>query len=642
MSRKSSGESAYSSAAGMNMNQQQIAFDVQYVGHSALPKNGTGNGPLQIALLEIYSRFNTPKGIKKFPRVSLLLTKDGLKVNKNDGSLFYSLSNISECRAVTFVGSKTKMNGKKTYGYTFEQVRQQHQPSQQFQNWILSKEQKYLLKTKHSPILACVLRSELGIKTLDVHAFVCQNKDQALSISLSIEMALRTLADKIQQESQLFNYDPYSSSKNDVGNSVAGRYCGVGGNFKNNGGNVGNGSGIGCEKRNEYKQLRSRNAPERQTFSPSTTKDAELPEVIEILGALGAGKGSVVNPVIRTTNVNLINSNFFETPQYQNTPNNENRVFQLNQNDMSRPQQQQQQQQQQQYQQAMQRKHPQQKPSRSASMHFLNDTSLFTEHLTFDDLYHDQKNKASYSFEKNKVEESRKPQVKPVQLSRSRSFKNETNVEEIGLPRKAVTPDDGWKVTNFSNVNDTNFSANSCVNLNPMGDKPAKPIAMVQPRKIQGIKVFPAGNDRTLLIPEKTKFLKKTKNTSQPEQLAASQLKESKLTKRDSMALYATVSKVNRQNDIKNSNVNNIYMNCSKTDLSQNFNVLSNSSNNLNKLTPIMNKSDKKEAKDQFVMKTSSEYQIKKQVVNGSAEKEGRNERMMIWAEESNQDITWN
>ena len=419
---------------GPRVDSQQNVFNVQYLGRSPMSNYSTGEGVLQSALFEMYTKFKTKKGTKKLSNAKIVLSNRGLSVvNWTNDEVFYSLSNVIICQAVIFTGSKTKVSGTKYYKFAFESLADVGRGT--IMSTAMPKTFKYLLKMKHHPLVVCILRRDLGPQILEIHAFVCNSNDQALGLSYSIEMARSVQLNEEKKNSQVFNYDPYASAP-------------------------------GCNQ-----------VPVVDVSVPDNQgNEADLPQVMHILKQLGGGRGSVVNQVVKTQNLNLMKDNFFVAPNNMEVNKSQqnkmsvaargqerqSRIYQLNQEDFLGP---------------PQRPLSRSGHTRSSSFGHLNNLSSFEQSSDFKFM---QQPKAGG---KN-----------PPQIQRSKSMKNnDQNLVQQGridLPQNFV-------------------SSNPSGGMSPGVDKPKKPVAMVQPRKISGIKVFPFGHDRTGLIPEKDKLKKK-------------------------------------------------------------------------------------------------------------------------------------
>lgn len=452
------------SIIGPRIDSQQNVFNVQYLGRSPMSNFSTGEGAIQSALFEMYIKFKTKKGTKKLSNAKIVLSNRGLSVvNWTNDEVFYSLSNVIICQAVIFTGAKTKVSGKKYYKFAFESLADVGRGT--VMSTAMSKTSKYLLKMKHHPLVVCILRRELGPQILEIHAFVCNSNDQALGLSYSIEMARSVQLNEEKKNANVFNYDPYASPP----------------------------------ERNQVPVVEFA-APDNQN------NEADLPQVMNILKQLGGGRGSVVNQVVKTPNLNLMTDNIFVArnnvdvnKSQQNKMSvasrgqeRQSRIYNLNQEDFVNP---------------AQRPSTRSGHTRSSSFDHLNNISSFPQTSDFQFV---QQPKASV---KNSP-----------QIQRSKSMKNyDQNLVQQGrtdLPQNFV-------------------SSNPSGGMSPGVDKPTKPVAMVQPRKISGIKVFPFGHDRTGLIPEKDKLRKKK---------AAEESKSSPTQTPEVVNLYAQVNKQANKN----------------------------------------------------------------------------------------------
>ena len=443
----------------MSQSPQDNIFNVHFLGSASLPHNvAIETATLQKYLLDLYCAAITPKKPLKLPTARLTLVSHGVIVAITKGKdEYFSLKDIFSCSALVFTGSKVKSNKKKTYTYLFDNIKPTQQQSldqnllQPPPQWSLFKTQKYLLNFKHHPLIACLIRRKNN--PLEIHVFVCQSGEQALSFSYSVDLARRI---EIENPSPVVeNYRPIVPSPNP---------------FK---------------QANHY-------------TSSSSSADPELPEVIRKLEILGGGKGTVVNPVVKTTNVNLIeNAEFFHSP----SGDREESKNDFGKSDAR----------------AGQRK--------STSNQQLNNLSIYHAE-SFEDFF---KNK-ELIFEKDQkrlvnppsqlsIYSNNSANLNPEQLSqKSSQLVKRKSQNVVDILEKHKSPKPASRSTTFmpSDFVISDVSARDRDGMFVAADNKSKPVAKVQPHKVTGVKVFPDGHDRTFLLPDRDKLRKVEEADNKP------------------------------------------------------------------------------------------------------------------------------
>ena len=197
-------------------------FEVGYLGSSPLSRMATGLGLLQKPLRHVYFSFQTREGPRKLRQTQLILTDRGLVVstqpNENN---FYSITSVLFWDCVQFVTVRANKGTK----CAFEPLDNDHSRNMDNLFVDLDKEFSYLAKrTDHPSLFSCVLRRTAGVKSLDLHTFVCSTQEQALALVKGFNgMAERQIHEV--QNSSVFAYSPFVNESRDDPLLLASRYA---------------------------------------------------------------------------------------------------------------------------------------------------------------------------------------------------------------------------------------------------------------------------------------------------------------------------------------------------------------------------------------------------------------------------------
>lgn len=185
-----------------------LTFEVDYLGSSPSFGIGTGVGALQKPLKLLYTNFVQKHSTTKVPNMKTLkLSEKGLVLSENGDEFFFDMDNIILWDAVQFVMLKDK---KKTR-IAFEPIDGELSINVK-ENLFTAIEKKDITLFKnypHSPaILAFVARRPSGVKSLDVHAFVCGSDSEAKKILENMNQ-LNIDRKTNQRGKGVFSYNPY-------------------------------------------------------------------------------------------------------------------------------------------------------------------------------------------------------------------------------------------------------------------------------------------------------------------------------------------------------------------------------------------------------------------------------------------------
>lgn len=174
-------------------------YDVAYLGSVALTRSAVstpGLGVLQRPILDLYMSYLPPSSksssvlsARQLPERRLTLTERGIIISaidalpsrSADNDAFYAVPSIIFWEAVRFA---TVRAGDKYRG-AFEPVGEDISAAVDNLYMRLDKKNVHLATkvVQHPEILVCVLRRSTAAKQLDVHAFVCDSQEQALTIA---------------------------------------------------------------------------------------------------------------------------------------------------------------------------------------------------------------------------------------------------------------------------------------------------------------------------------------------------------------------------------------------------------------------------------------------------------------------------
>ena len=425
----------------MNQTDQENIFNVHSLGSVSLPPDTPiETAILQKVLLDLYTKKVTGTKHPKLLAARLTLQPHGIIISILKGKdEYFPLKSIFSCSALIFTGSKVKTNKKKSYTYFFDNIKPAHTQSidqnliRSPPQWNLVKSQKYLLKIKHLPLIACLFRSKN--KPIEIHVFVCPSNEKALSFSYSVDLARRTELEQPSPVQENYaalykNKDPFNK-KNFVLNA-----------------------------------------------------EPELPEVIRKLESLGGGKGTVISPVVKTTNVNLIeNKDFYHRPSSRMDkaiPKGKSPNSNLEKNTKKVP-----------------------------NYKQVNNLSVYPAN-SFEDFF-SNKEFLSHKYKGENVEP-------PSQLSVFSSY-NSSHPSQLPQVSRRKSQNFSVLVDNQKTPKPTQRSTTfmprdmpeNCMvpdGFESLGESKMKPVAKVQPHKVAGVKVFPNGYDKTFLLPDRDKLKK--------------------------------------------------------------------------------------------------------------------------------------
>ncbi|KAI0218993.1 hypothetical protein LSAT2_029363 [Lamellibrachia satsuma] len=199
-------------------------YKVEYLGSSILPRMATGLGALQKPLRELYFRHRKPGSGSRLQERHIAIARDCMKVKYRTGGSnsvmaeeAFPVPNVLYWDAIRFV--TVKAPDKKLRG-AFEPLDNDHSRCQDNLFVILDKKVGFLAQMSHPSLFVCVLRRVSGVRSLDLHAFVCANERDALAIV----RALRTLqADYEHSQAHnhgVFGYTPFDQDDDVTGDGV--------------------------------------------------------------------------------------------------------------------------------------------------------------------------------------------------------------------------------------------------------------------------------------------------------------------------------------------------------------------------------------------------------------------------------------
>lgn len=557
------------------------------------PETPIESAILQKSMLDLYSKNMTDKKCLKLLTGRITLNSHGIIVATKGKDEYILLKDIYSCSALVFTGSKVKSNNKKSYTYFFDNIKPTQQQSidqnllQPPVQWTLFKTHKYLLDMKHPPLAAFLIRCKN--KPIEIHVFVCESKEKALSLSYSIDMAQRM---EIEQPSPV--QENYRTSS-----------------------------------LNLFKQQSPQQPFISQQNDSISLPEPELPEVIRMLEGLGGGKGTVINPVVKTTNVNLFNDNeFYADPgfDYNGNVGNSNKIKIKEAYNGGKKS----------VREASDSQYFKQQARKSASIQQLNSLSVFPA-TSFEELINN-KEANYYNIKDNKrtaqppnqlaihtkSQPSDSPSPKYSQLQRRKS-QNVNDLLDRNKPPKAA-----HRSTTFvpRDLIDTDMMVVAMDDDRKMGagESKLKPVAKVQPHKVTGVKVFPDGHDRTFLIPDRDKLKKVTnseksdlnndnKNSSNNNQNSRSSPSNNNFSKNIPTNYYNNYNNNNYKNNgaitppknfrsspleaVTHKSKNYLEININPNDINKNKNIPSNSNSNNDDGDRVrMDRNESKQSKD--------------------------------------------
>ena len=190
------------------------SYQVDYLGTAMLPHSATGLGALQKPLRELYFKHRKPGSGSRLQERQISLARDAMLIKYSSGTgkgvlteEAYPVPNVVYWDAVRFVAVKAK--DKKLRG-AFEPLDNDHSRCQDNLFVVLDKKVGFLAQMSHPALFVCVLRRVVGVRALDLHAFVCGNERDALAIV----HALRTLQAEYEHAEAhhhgVFGYSPFN------------------------------------------------------------------------------------------------------------------------------------------------------------------------------------------------------------------------------------------------------------------------------------------------------------------------------------------------------------------------------------------------------------------------------------------------
>ena len=188
-------------------------YRVEYLGSATLTHMATGLGVLQRPLRQLYfkhcqRRSGDGENCTAAER-HLVITHSGMTVSHADGpsDSHYPMACILYWDAVRFatVGSTPK----KLCG-AFEPLDNDHSRNTANLFEPLDKKLACLRQMAHPALFACVLRRTVGVKALDVHAFVCASERCALGLVRALTAAQGRRAQHEARQSGVFGYSPFA------------------------------------------------------------------------------------------------------------------------------------------------------------------------------------------------------------------------------------------------------------------------------------------------------------------------------------------------------------------------------------------------------------------------------------------------
>ena len=185
------------------------SYRLGYLGSLMLTHASTGLGMLQKPLRELYFKHCQTKN-SPLER-HLALTAKGMVIShqSNPASVpeesFYPMNNIVFWDAVQFVTVKGR--DKKHKG-AFEPLDIDHSRNKDNLFSVIEKKYQFLIKQTHPPMFTCALRRTEGVKSIDVHVFLCLSIDEALSIVHGLN-DLQYYINSDAERSAAFDYNHY-------------------------------------------------------------------------------------------------------------------------------------------------------------------------------------------------------------------------------------------------------------------------------------------------------------------------------------------------------------------------------------------------------------------------------------------------
>jgi hypothetical protein len=125
----------------------------------------------------------------------------------DDQDAFYAMPSIIFWEAVRFVA--VRISDRKYRG-AFEPVGEGHVTKENLYTEMDKRHVHLASQVKHHPVLlVCVLRRTTGIKALDLHAFVCSSSRLGVSIAETLSIAQESYNNQQSNASDAFSYDPF-------------------------------------------------------------------------------------------------------------------------------------------------------------------------------------------------------------------------------------------------------------------------------------------------------------------------------------------------------------------------------------------------------------------------------------------------
>ncbi|CAD5125378.1 unnamed protein product [Dimorphilus gyrociliatus] len=183
-------------------------FEVDYLGSSSSLGIGTGVGALQKPLKVLYTTYVQKQSASKIPNMKTLsLSEMGLTLSENGNDIHFNMDNIILWDVVQFVMLKDK---KKTR-IAFEPLDTEQNINMKDNLFTVIDKKEVTMFSKvsnHPAILAFVARRPAGIKSLDVHAFICGSDNDAKEVHDMLNQ-LNLSRQSNNREKGVFSYNPY-------------------------------------------------------------------------------------------------------------------------------------------------------------------------------------------------------------------------------------------------------------------------------------------------------------------------------------------------------------------------------------------------------------------------------------------------
>lgn len=199
-------------------------YKVEYLGSAMLPRMATGLGALQKPLRELYFRHRKPGSGSRLQERHIAIGRDCMKVKYRTGGSnggmteeAFPAPNLLYWDAIRFV--TVKAPDKKLRG-AFEPLDNDHSRCQDNLFVILDKKVGFLAQMSHPALFVCVLRRIYGVRSLDLHAFVCANERDALAIVRALRALTADYEHAQAHNHGVFSYTPFDQDVDVTGNGM--------------------------------------------------------------------------------------------------------------------------------------------------------------------------------------------------------------------------------------------------------------------------------------------------------------------------------------------------------------------------------------------------------------------------------------